>query len=340
MFIRHFSNRRIRNLASLVAVFAWAGAINIAAAVAPTAPNDPPDLGPTPPDLTQSVDPNIVVTFDDSGSMASTFMGDNSPYNNGTWNAPWSCANVIDPRVTTLTNPISRSMNGVYYNPNISYTPPLYEDGTSFPNADATLTAVWEDGVAVNRPLGPAAAGGAGFNDNPTGSATANSGAVTNLMGQFTTTGTPTAHETNSLPHNDGRTLVTSGCPADVLSDPNYVAGSCLVTSDCSNGGTRCYWNYQLNVITTTDHRWRCGSATWGAARATQNPFDGTVADPDTGATPNGGPVYYRLMNTVTFTAGTDTGALGQFTGAGLAKLYATANWEADNEKRKKKEKI
>lgn len=329
MFTRHFSNRRIRNLASLVAVFAWAGAINIAAAVAPTAPNDPPDLGPTPPDLTQSVDPNIVVTFDDSGSMASTFMGDNSPYNNGTWNAPWSCANVIDPRSTALTNPISRSMNGVYYNPNISYTPPLYEDGTAFPNADATLTAVWEDGVAVNRPLGPAAAGGAGFNDNPTGSATANSGAVTNLMGQFTTTGTPTAHETNSLPHNDGRTLVTSGCPADVLSDPNYVAGSCLVTSDCSNGGTRCYWNYQLNVITTTDHRWRCGSATWGAARATQNPFDGTVADPDTGATPNGGPVYYRLMNTVTFTAGTDTGALGQFTGAGLAKLYATANWEA-----------
>ena len=35
---------------------------------AATAPNNPPDLGGTPPDLTQSVDPNIILTFDDSGS--------------------------------------------------------------------------------------------------------------------------------------------------------------------------------------------------------------------------------------------------------------------------------
>ena len=48
------------------------------------------DLSPTPPDLTASVDPNIVVTFDDSGSMASNFMGDIRPFDKGSWTGPGS----------------------------------------------------------------------------------------------------------------------------------------------------------------------------------------------------------------------------------------------------------
>ncbi|MBS0486772.1 MAG: hypothetical protein JSS13_05490, partial [Proteobacteria bacterium] len=126
---------------------------------APIAPNAPPDLGATPPDLNQSVDPNIFVTFDDSGSMAWTHMGDARPYDgstaNSTWNGPWRCANVINPNIAKGSagyDVASKAMNGVYYNPNVTYVPPLYEDGTSFPNADANLLKVPQDGIAVNRP--------------------------------------------------------------------------------------------------------------------------------------------------------------------------------------------
>lgn len=125
------------------------------------------DLSATPPDLTTSVDPNIIVTFDDSGSMASHFMGDNRPFDNAGWGAPWGCAATINNSVTAATDVRSKPMNGVYYNPNIVYTPPKYEDGTSFPNADATLAAVWADGVAVNRPLLPATPAAAANNGNP-----------------------------------------------------------------------------------------------------------------------------------------------------------------------------
>ena len=156
------------------------------------APNDPPDLGATPPDLNQSVDPNIIVTFDDSGSMTSTYMGDGRPYDGkgtvtSSWAGPWACANVINPNIaksSSYYDLASKPMNGVYYNPNITYTPPLYEDGSSFPNADATLKAVWQDGIAINRPTNKATAGTAGYSNNPNGSAGANSGARTDLTGQ------------------------------------------------------------------------------------------------------------------------------------------------------------
>ena len=112
------------------------------------------DLSTTPPDLTKSVDPNIAVTFDDSGSMASDYMGDNRPFDNAAWGStPWRCAGVIDPRVATAGDLRAHAMNGVYYNPNVQYLPPLYEDGTAFPNADATLLAVWNDGMLRNRPV-------------------------------------------------------------------------------------------------------------------------------------------------------------------------------------------
>lgn len=129
------------------------------------------DLSPTPPDLTTSVDPNIVVTFDDSGSTAWSFMGDAPPYATltppeyypiagQTWDSgPWHCAGTIDPRITDPANPRSRAMNGVYYNPNIVYSPPIRDDGTTFPNADATLRAVWNDGITQNRPTSPSSSG-------------------------------------------------------------------------------------------------------------------------------------------------------------------------------------
>lgn len=125
------------------------------------------DLLVTPPELTASVDPNIVVTFDDSGSMASHYMGDGRPFDNAGWAAPWGCAGVIDPRVTTPGDIRTHAMNGVYYNPNVLYVPPVRADGTSFPDTDATLAAVLADGIAVNRPRNPVTPASPAYNNNP-----------------------------------------------------------------------------------------------------------------------------------------------------------------------------
>lgn len=107
----------------------------------------------TPPELTAKVAPNVVLTFDDSGSMAWTYMPDQRPYDGGGWGNPYRCAAVIDPRVDEdPTNPRSWSMNGVYYNPNSDYKPPLYADGSEFP--PASYTAAWDNGIQHNRPVG------------------------------------------------------------------------------------------------------------------------------------------------------------------------------------------
>jgi type IV pilus assembly protein PilY1 len=144
-------------LLTLAAAIVLTGLGGFSGQAAATATN----LSTTPPDLTTSVAPNIAVTFDDSGSMQSYYMGDNRPFDNGGWDtgSPWMCAGVIDPRVTATTNNASKAMNGVYYNPNISYTPPINANGTPFPNADATLSAVWMNGIDINRPNNAVTAG-------------------------------------------------------------------------------------------------------------------------------------------------------------------------------------
>lgn len=121
------------------------------------------ELSPTPPNITQAVPPNIMVTFDDSGSMASDFMGDARPYDGGSWGGRWVCAGVIDPRITDATLLRSQAMNGVYYNPLVTYKPPILADGTTMPNADATLKNVWNDGIRQNRPRNSSNSGTTNF---------------------------------------------------------------------------------------------------------------------------------------------------------------------------------
>ena len=170
------------------------------------------ELSPTPPNETQSVPPNIVVTFDDSGSMVWTHMGDNPPYtltnagatisglSNVDWsNGPWRCAAMMD--ADSLDGASSTldalAMNGVYYNPNVIYSPPVYANGTNFPNAGDSansttslnyLDKVWADGVSVNRPLSPVtAATTAGYNNNPD-MVSGGTGTQSNLAGTATIT--------------------------------------------------------------------------------------------------------------------------------------------------------
>lgn len=135
------------------------------------------DLIATPPELTAKVAPNVVLTFDDSGSMSWHHMPDNQPYrsSNTQWangipassdisettsssftadGAPYFCAGVIDPTLAPdPANPRTWSMNGTYYNPRAVYRPPLYADGTPFP--DSKYTAAWQNGITAKRPVSP-----------------------------------------------------------------------------------------------------------------------------------------------------------------------------------------
>ena len=120
-------------------------------------PDGTTELSATPVNQTKAVPPNIAVTFDDSGSMASDYMGDNRPFDDRGWGNPYRCAGVINPSVASGIG--AHVMNGVYYNPNVTYVPPVKADGTSFPNADASLKNVWNDGVTANRPLNPTGSG-------------------------------------------------------------------------------------------------------------------------------------------------------------------------------------
>lgn len=131
------------------------------------------DLLTTPPELTSKVAPNVVLTFDDSGSMGRNHMPDQRPYTGAGWGAtdqqdtsgtatypgsdlsPYLCAGVIDPRITDAADPKSWAMNGVYYNPNAKYDPPLKADGTSF--LQAAFDAAWDNGIIANRPASPTA---------------------------------------------------------------------------------------------------------------------------------------------------------------------------------------
>ncbi|SEO62763.1 type IV pilus assembly protein PilY1 [Luteibacter sp. UNC138MFCol5.1] len=148
---------------------------------------DRTNLGAPPPDLTTSVAPNIAVTFDDSGSMQSYFMGDKRPFDEAGWGtkSPWMCAGVIDPRIKDKTDLRSSAMNGVYYNPNIVYTPPVGYDGTPYPNADKTLSAVWMNGIDVNRRVNAQIPGAAVVRSNQDSSDSANDGRVAILNGKL-----------------------------------------------------------------------------------------------------------------------------------------------------------
>lgn len=75
---------------------------------------------------TGDVKPNVMLIFDNSGSMGWTHMPDHVQ------------------SLRTKDGYKSSQCNSVYYNPAITYAPPLNANGTSFPNA--SFTAAWNNG--------------------------------------------------------------------------------------------------------------------------------------------------------------------------------------------------
>lgn len=308
------TQRLFKSRTSLTAwVFALTLAGGLAAPAQVIAASSIVELSPTPPNVTQAVPPNIAVTFDDSGSMASNYMGDSRPFDGGSWNGPWRCAGLIDPRVTSASNILSRAMNGVYYNPNVVYTPPIGAAGASFPDADASLQRVPEDGIGVNRPYNRKTLdSSAGYNNNPGGNFdTTRATDLTGIKG--TTPGT-------------GYYYLGTGS-WDKSQKPSYWVGKgtwAYGTYPSSGSGNYANSNdkdaYKNGTYpgTTADDRWECG---YGGS-----PMDPTKTGPDGNAYPNGGPYYYRYKSTApTITVD----AYGNPDSTGRTNLYTVSNWEA-----------
>ena len=87
----------------------------------------------------QEVKPNLLFILDDSGSMQWTYMPDqarNFDVQNGTDLAAGTGVALYGYR--------SYQCNGVYYNPSITYSPPVTSTGTSY--ANSSFTAAWTNG--------------------------------------------------------------------------------------------------------------------------------------------------------------------------------------------------
>ena len=91
-----------------------------------------------------TVDPNVLLTVDDSGSMAWAYLPDGISGISGTKRG---CSNTI---------------NGMYYDPNQIYTPPSDATGASYPNASfgtdtgAATVGAWNDGFYTTTGSGAA----------------------------------------------------------------------------------------------------------------------------------------------------------------------------------------
>ena len=109
--------------AFLLCGLAWLAAASSATATTVT-------LSSTPPGVTSKVAPNIVVTFDDSGSMNSTSIPD-----------------AMDANYASKLY-YSAKGNPIYFDPTVTYTVP--PDATGAPLGTPTFKAAWRDGYCAN----------------------------------------------------------------------------------------------------------------------------------------------------------------------------------------------
>jgi len=111
-------------LSAVLVLPAPAQAASVALATAPLASS-----------TTTNVKPNLLFVLDDSGSMSWTFMPDTARNFRSGGNR---------------YGYFSSQCNGVYYNPDIPYTPPLYASSTAY--ANASFTAAHDNGYDTSTP--------------------------------------------------------------------------------------------------------------------------------------------------------------------------------------------
>jgi len=105
-------------------------------------------------DGTGNVKPNLMLLYDNSGSMASAFTPD---YIDDSTTCRSRALMSGGTRGCTAGHPPfnSSDFNRQYYDPKVRYTPPVYADGTSYPSMTRAATTNWTvvttDGFGVNR---------------------------------------------------------------------------------------------------------------------------------------------------------------------------------------------
>lgn len=132
---RRTGSAAIRALMAIVGVLAL-GSIYMPA-VAATSSSVPVDQQPL--TVQPTIPPNVVLMLDDSGSMANDYMPD------------WGYLTSSDGTGTPSNDQVRNSaINGAYYNPSVTYTPPPKADSTAavpdpYPNSPG-LTNAYKDG--------------------------------------------------------------------------------------------------------------------------------------------------------------------------------------------------
>ncbi len=152
-----------------------------------------------------TVQPNMMFMLDDSGSMAWDYMPDDA----------------LNFNVGYGFN--TNHCNGVYYNPAITYIPPVTSTGTSYPNA--SFTAAWKDGYNTG-------AGTVNLNTSFTGGSGTGSSGAKGYTGQafyYTYSGTQTTpaqmlyHNTSSTFYKECISAVGSTTKVDGTNPVNTV---------------------------------------------------------------------------------------------------------------------
>lgn len=111
------------------------------------------NLASAPVFLKESVDPNLVFVFDDSGSMGWEYMPDSVGSDLGLYidnNGPFTYRDGNGNfRSISVRNYwyYSSAVNTVYYDPNIAYRPPFKPDGTGR-RPDSNFTSAWVNGYS------------------------------------------------------------------------------------------------------------------------------------------------------------------------------------------------
>jgi type IV pilus assembly protein PilY1 len=102
---------------------------------------------------TGNVKPNLMLLYDNSGSMSNTFTPD---YIDDTTTCRSRATMAGGTRGCSVGQPpfSSSDFNRQYYDPKVTYTPPVYADGTSYPSMTRAATSGWTvvttDGFKVN----------------------------------------------------------------------------------------------------------------------------------------------------------------------------------------------
>jgi type IV pilus assembly protein PilY1 len=231
-----------KNLFVLVLpLFPWVPATQVLAA--------PTDIASSPlvTSSTVSVLPNIMFVLDDSGSMLWTHMPDNAADFAGT-SSGGTCS------TTSTTNPCefgyrSSQCNGVYYDPAITYDPPVTATGTPYPNS--SFTAAWKNGYntsagTVNLSTAFFAYGnGTNGTDNTIASATNISGYDTRQAAYYYKySGTQTSaaqkdyNDPNSVFYKECSSTRNTTAKFDGVNPANTLFTRVLVSSSSGPGGT------------------------------------------------------------------------------------------------------